>query len=257
MPRSAKRSLLSRHAPQASLQQQPEGVVPPAADAVTHQLPEQRLDAIQEGTEEPLAQPVPRIVQQTNDAAQPVATAGQHGQGQGLAAPEGAVPAPPEAEQAAARQQHASATGSHRASPLSAPKPLASSSNSGRLEPVAGRSGHQHAGLSHPVTPPAAVPEDASEAGTALSLLQLAQAPSTQQQRQQQASSTSASEQPVAKVWSNQMPAGQQGEQVGGGVGAHERQGAVGGGDDLLQGLRASLVQILTSTLESAMTQMR
>ena len=257
LPRSAKRSLLSRHAPQASLQQQPEVVVPPSGSAVTRQMPDQRLDAIPEGTEEPLVQPVPQVVQQNSPAAQPVTAAGRHSRGQGLAAPGGAVPARPEAEQAAAaRQQHTSSADSHRASLLAAPGAPASFSNFRRLEAVPSSPDHQHAGpaLSHPAAALAAASEGASESGAPMSLLQLAQAPSAQQQ---QVSSLSALPQPPTQTRYNQTPANQQTKQVGMGFGASERQHTAERGADPLQGLQASLIQTLTSTVESAMTQMR
>lgn len=191
LPRSAKRSLLSRQPPQGDTQQQQQLMrqQQPAASSsgavVDLQPPSQRLAAIPEAAEESMAQEVPQGV--WDDSADVHASARPDGTPLYTAAPADAVLASASAafQQAAAVQYHTSAEQVESLHGLASPSMMPNSHK--QLRSLGGSVSkterhHRASYLSHPAAAPAAGQEGASEAAAPLSLLQLAAAPTAQQQ---------------------------------------------------------------------------
>lgn len=269
LPRSAKRSLLSRQAPQDDTQQQQlmrqqqqlmRPQQPVASGAVVDlQPPSHRLAAIPEAAEEFMAQEVPLDFQY--DSANVHASARLNEPPQFTAAPADAVLAPASAafEQAAAVQQHTSADPMESLHRLASPGMMLDSHEQPRSlgGSVSKTERHHRASyLSNPAAAPAAGQEGASEAAAPLSLLQLAAAPAAHQQLPSPSILASATHRqsaakhvprPVVQPAMSSEPS----------AAIDGRQDASGSGADMLQGLQISLVQTVTNTVESAMMQMR
>ena len=278
-PAVSQRSLLSRHATAGSSQQHAmaaASALTAARSLDTSMMTRGRLHAIPETTEE-LLEEAPQYLQQD------LATAYMAEAGQGRAAPAVATEA---ASASAAVIMAPSAV--HQEAAAAAPSAgsprAAAHAQSRHLQAAQSRSEQQHshqdkmvmasASILAATAAPDAGPADAFHAAP-LSLLQLAESEisldlqpgisptaatqhqpalsarlSTQQQEAQHARQRQVST--AQRVWSGEIPEGSV-------AGAPERQQALGPNADAkqLQGLQAALVQTLTSTVESAMAQMR
>ena len=268
LPRSAKRSLLSRQAPQADTQQQQQQLMrqqQPVASSpgavVDLQPPSQRLAAIPEAAEESMAQEVPLDFRHDNADGQ--ASARPDETPLYTAAPADAVLAPASAasDQAAAQQQHISAEQVESLHGLASPRMMDFQEHPRSLGGSVSRTErHQRASyLGHPAAAPAAGQEGVSEAAAPLSLLQLAAAPAAQQQLPSPSILASVTHRQSAAQHAKHVP-----KSVAHPAMSPQPSAAVDGKQDvsssnadMLQGLQASLVQTVTTTVESAMMQMR
>ena len=259
---SAKRSLLSRQAPPGDgQQQQQQAVALPSGAVMDLQPSSQRLAVIPEAADECTAQEVHQDLQQNR--ADVVASAKQDVSALYSAAPADAVSASASTgvQEAAAAWQHTSAEQVESLHIVAGPRPMLSPHEQlGSLGESPSRAERQQRGsyLSHPAAAHAAGREGVSAAAAPLSLLQLAAAPAAQHQLPSQGFATTHHHQSAAQsAKHNHQSAAQPAEPSESSVAVDARQDASSSGADVLQGLQASLVQTVTSTVESAMTQMR
>lgn len=260
----ARRSPLSRHAPQDGIQQQQQQQQPvatPSGGGMGQQIANLRLAAIPEAAEAPAAEGAPQDVQQ--EIAGTDTAAGQGSAAPPTAAPAAAVPAPaltgPDA--GAATQQHR--TAEQLETPHLPAGPAAMSSPDGQsrslgAHPSSRKYQHGEPYLAHPAMAAAAVRESMTQAAAPLSLMQLAAGPTAQQPSEGLASSGGhPAPQPSRHL---HRPAAQQvtPPPVSDAVvetGAQQDVSTIGA--DILQSLQASMVQTVTAAVESAMTQVR
>ena len=257
---SARRSLLSRQAPQGGIQehqQQQQPVVTPSAEVMSQQLPSQRLTAIPEAEEAPTAQEVPQGPQEDTTAG--ADTAARQG-GAALST----FPVPADAGPAAAVTdfEEGAATGqqypiAEQLELLAGPRATISTHDQPKYT-VGPRSSSErmpHRGSYHvqPATAPTAVLEGTTQGAAPLTLGQLAAAPAPQQLESRGHSAAQAGRHAPRPAAQQAMPP----TQVSGAVEARLRQDASSSGPDILQSLQASLVQTVTAAVESAMTQVR
>ena len=257
-PHSAKRSLLSRQASQDGVQQQQQPQQPvalPSSAVLDLHPPSQSLAVIPEAAEEYMAPEVPQDLQQ--DGAAGHASVKQNGSAIDPAAPADAVSAAastgPHEALAAGNSPSAERVESLRV--LASPSSMLSSHEQLKsLGELPSRTERQQRGS---FFAPAALQEGMSAAAaTPLSLLQLA-ATAAQHQLPSQGLASTHHHSAVQSAKHHHQSAVQPAASSKGSAAVNARQDASSSGADVLQGLQASLVQTVTSAVDSAMTQMR
>lgn len=261
-PHSARGSLLNRQTPLGDVQQQQQqAVASPSGVVMDLQPPSQRLAVIPEAAEECTAQEVPQDVQQDNAAGH--ASAKQDSAALYPAAPTDAVSAPASTgfQEAAAARQPTSAEQVESLHMTASPRPTLRPREQVRtLGKLPSKAERQQRGSYHsqPAAAHAAEREGASAAAAPQSLLQLAAAPAAQHQPPSQGFATPHDHQYAAQsAEHHHRSAAQPAAPSESSAAGNARQDASSSGADVLQGLQASLLQTVTSAVESAMTQMR
>ena len=255
-PQSAKRSLLSRQAPHSGVQVQQEQLAASPSSAVMDlQPPSQGLAVVPEAAEECTAQGVPQDLQQDNAEIHMSAKHALHAAGPADAF---SAPASTGYQAAAAAHQQTSVERVECLDVLASPV-LSPHEQLRSLGECPSKTEHQQreSYFGHHAVAPAAGQNGVSAAATPVSLLQLAAAPAAQQQSPSHGLASTHHQSAGQSAKHHHQSAAQPAAVLEGCAAVDARQDASSSGADVLQGLQASLLQTVTSAVESAMTQMR